>query len=120
MTKLEQVAESYTLEAEIKSALYDDKLKHVQALIIFNGIICQMESDVLLYRSKHGSTDKIKPAMLRLKNLIEVYEHINGVFEQNERYKLLFRENHARTYKAEQQLEQERTKNLNIEEWTAD
>ena len=116
----EQTANQYNLEAEIKSALYDDKLKHVQALVIFNGIICQMESDVLLYRSKHGTTDKIKPAMDRVENLREVYEHINGVFEQNERYKLLFRENHNRAHKAEMDLEKERTKNLNIEEWNSE
>lgn len=120
MANLEKIAEDYTIEAEIKSALYDDKLRHVQALLVFSGIICQMESDVLLYRSKHGSTEKIKPAMKRIENLKEVYEHINGVFEQNERYKLLFRENHARAYKAENQLEEERTKSMNIEEWTKD
>lgn len=116
----EQTANQYSLEAEIKAAMYEDKLRHVQALIVFSGIICQMESDVLLYRSKHGSNDKIKPAMTRVENLREIYEHLNGVFEQNERYKILFRENHSRTHKAELMLDEERTKNKNIEEWTKD
>jgi hypothetical protein len=116
----ESLARDYMLDVEIKASMYDDKLKHLQALFVFNGILCQMESDVLLYRSKHGNTEKIKPAMKRAENLREVYDHLSGLFDQNEQYRILFKKNHARTYNLEKELEEERTKNLNIEEWTSE
>lgn len=117
MTDFKELSEKYQLESEYNASLNEDKLKHVQALMVFSGIMCQMESDILLYRSKHTNKDKIKPAQERLNNLREVYDHLSGLFESNEKCRLLIKSCHERTAKAEFELEELNTKLKNMEEW---
>ena len=104
--------EQMELEAEAYALHYQDKIKTSETLLMFAGILCHIEGDVLLYRLKSGLNDKIQEVIDRNEELKQIYDHFYSMSEQIEQYKIMLHKNNSRML--EMELENEKlTKLLN-------
>lgn len=105
------------LEAEAYALYFQDKIKTSEALLSFAGIICHIEGDVFLYRSKNGLNEKIQEVIDRNEKLKEIYDHFFIISEQFEQMKMMLRTNNARMLAME--LENEKLTKLltNYQSW---
>lgn len=84
------------LEAEAYALYFADKIKTSETLLLFASILCHIEGDVLLYRIKNGSNDKIQEVIDRNEQLKQIYDHFYSISEQIEQYKIMLHKNNAR------------------------
>jgi K+/H+ antiporter YhaU regulatory subunit KhtT len=105
------------LEAEAFALYFQDKIKSSEALLSFAGIICHLEGEVFLYRTKHGLNDKIQEVIDRNEKLKQIYDHFFMLSEQVEQMKMIVRKNNARMLEVE--LENEKLTKLlsNYKSW---
>ena len=95
-TDYEALSEIYIQRSEIFEVFYSDRLKSVQAFIILEGIITQLNSDIAVYELKHGKNGKIKEVIERVKGLQLVHDHFKGVDERNFKMRLQLQDNFSR------------------------
>ena len=93
------------LEAEAFALYFQDKIKSSEQLLYFAGIICHLEGEVFLYRSKHGLNDKIQEVIDRNEKLKGIYDHFYMLSEQVEQMKMIVRKNNARMFEMENENE---------------
>lgn len=92
-TDFECLAEIYIQRSQVFESFYSDVLKSAQAFIILEGIITQLNSDIVVYELKHGKNGKIKDVAERVKGLQLVHDHFRGINERNLKMRLLVKEN---------------------------
>ena len=109
--------EQIELEAEAYALHYQDKIKTSETLLMFAGILCHIEGDVLLYRLKSGLNDKIQEVIDRNEELKQIYDHFYSMSEQIEQYKIMLHKNNSRMLAME--LENEKLSKLlnNYQNW---
>ena len=109
--------EQMELEAEAYALYYQDKIKTSETLLMFAGILCHIEGDVLLYRMKSGLNDKIQEVIDRNEELKHIYDHFYSMSEQIEQYKIMLHKNNSRMLAME--LENEKLTKLvnNYQTW---
>jgi len=109
--------EQMELEAEAYALHYQDKIKTSETLLMFAGILCHIEGDVLLYRLKSGLNDKIQEVIDRNEELKQIYDHFYSMSEQIEQYKIMLHKNNSRMLAME--LENEKLNKLlnNYQTW---
>ena len=109
--------EQMELEAEAYALHYQDKIKTSETLLLFAGILCHIEGDVLLYRMKSGLNDKIQEVIDRNEELKQIYDHFYSMSEQIEQYKIMLHKNNSRMLAME--LENEKLTKLlnNYQQW---
>ena len=109
--------EQMDLEAEAYALHYQDKIKTSETLLMFAGILCHIEGDVLLYRMKSGLNDKIQEVIDRNEELKQIYDHFYSMSEQIEQYKMMLHKNNGRMLAME--LENEKLTKLvnNYQQW---
>ena len=105
------------LEAEAFALYFQDKIKSSEALLSMAGIICHLDGEVFLYRTKNGLNDKIQEVIDRNEKLKDIYDHFYMLSEQIEQMKMIVRKNNARMLKME--LESEKVTKLltNYQSW---
>jgi K+/H+ antiporter YhaU regulatory subunit KhtT len=81
------------------------------------GIICHLDGEVFLYRTKNGLNDKIQEVIDRNEKLKQIYDHFYMLSEQVEQMKMIVRKNNARMLQME--LESEKVTKLltNYQSW---
>lgn len=105
------------LEAEAFAIYFQDKIKSSEQLLSFAGIICHLEGEVFLYRSKHGLNDKIQEVIDRNEKLKDIYDHFYMLSEQVEQMKMIVRKNNARMLGMEQENEKLTKLLTNYKSW---
>ena len=105
------------LEAEAYALYFQDKIKTSEQLLIFAGIICHLEGDVLLYRMKNGLNDKLKEVIDRNENLKQIYDHFYLLSERIDQYQIMLKKNNARMFEMEQENEKLMKLLKNYQEW---
>ena len=105
------------LEAEAFALYFQDKIKSSEALLSMAGIICHLDGEVFLYRTKNGLNDKIQEVIDRNEKLKQIYDHFYILSEQIEQMKMIVRKNNARMLQME--LESEKVTKLltNYQSW---
>ena len=105
------------LEAEAFALYFQDKIKSSEALLSMAGIICHLDGEVFLYRTKNGLNDKIQEVIDRNEKLKQIYDHFYILSEQVEQMKMIVRKNNARMLQME--LENEKVTKLltNYKSW---
>jgi K+/H+ antiporter YhaU regulatory subunit KhtT len=105
------------LEAEAFALYFQDKIKSSEALLSMAGIICHLDGEVFLYRTKNGLNDKIQEVIDRNEKLKDIYDHFYMLSEQIEQMKMIVRKNNARMLQME--LESEKVTKLltNYQSW---
>ena len=105
------------LEAEAFALYFQDKIKSSEALLSMAGIICHLDGEVFLYRTKNGLNDKIQEVIDRNEKLKQIYDHFYILSEQVEQMKMIVRKNNARMLQME--LESEKVTKLltNYQSW---
>jgi hypothetical protein len=105
------------LEAEAFALYFQDKIKSSEALLSMAGIMCHLDGEVFLYRSKNGLNDKIQEVIDRNEKLKQIYDHFYMLSEQVEQMKMIVRKNNARMLQME--LESEKVTKLltNYQSW---
>jgi K+/H+ antiporter YhaU regulatory subunit KhtT len=105
------------LEAEAFALYFQDKIKSSEALLSMAGIICHLDGEVFLYRTKNGLNDKIQEVIDRNEKLKQIYDHFYMLSEQVEQMKMIVRKNNARMLQME--LESEKVTKLltNYQSW---
>lgn len=105
------------LEAEAFALYFQDKIKSSEALLSMAGIICHLDGEVFLYRTKNGLNDKIQEVIDRNEKLKQIYDHFYMLSEQVEQMKMIVRKNNARMLQME--LENEKVTKLltNYQSW---
>jgi K+/H+ antiporter YhaU regulatory subunit KhtT len=105
------------LEAEAFALYFQDKIKSSEALLSMAGIICHLDGEVFLYRTKNGLNDKIQEVIDRNEKLKQIYDHFYILSEQVEQMKMMLRSNNARMLQME--LESEKVTKLltNYQSW---
>lgn len=105
------------LEAEAYALYFQDKIKTSEQLLMFAGIICHIEGDVLSYRIKNGLNQKIQEVIDRNENLKQIYDHFYILSERVEQLQIMLKKNNARMY--EMELENEKLTKLltNYQSW---
>ena len=93
------------LEAEAFALYFQDKIKSSEALLSMAGIICHLDGEVFLYRTKNGLNDKIQEVMDRNEKLKQIYDHFYMLSEQVEQMKMIVRKNNARMLQMEEENE---------------
>lgn len=81
------------LEAEAFALYFQDKIKSSEALLSMAGIICHLDGEVFLYRTKNGLNDKIQEVIDRNEKLKQIYDHFYMLSEQVEQMKMIVRKN---------------------------
>ena len=105
------------LEAEAFALYFQDKIKSSEQLLSFAGIICHLEGEVFLYRSKHGLNDKIQEVIDRNENLKGIYDHFFKLSEEVEQMKMIVRKNNARMFEMENENEKLTKLLTNYQDW---
>ena len=105
------------LEAEAFALYFQDKIKSSEALLSFAGIMCHLDGEVFLYRTKHGLNDKIQEVIDRNEKLKQIYDHFYMLSEQVEQMKMIVRKNNARMLEMENENEKLTKLLTNYQEW---
>lgn len=103
MTDFKELAALYELQAEAFSIHWEGYKNHMEALIVFAGIIVKMQSDIVEYELKNGIS-KTKEQNDRISQLKLVYRDLSGLTAHNEMLKLNMAKNNGRMMEMETEL----------------
>jgi hypothetical protein len=105
------------LEAEAFALYFQDKIKSSEALLSFAGIMCHLDGEVFLYRTKHGLNGKIQEVIDRNEKLKQIYDHFYILSEQIEQMKMIVRKNNARMLQMDEENEKLTKLLTNYKSW---
>lgn len=105
------------LEVEAYNLYFQDKIRTSEALLLFAGIICHLDGDVLSYRIKHGLNDKIQEVIDRNEKLKQIYDHFFMLSEQIEQYRIMLKNNNARMLEIDNENDKLKKILTNYQEW---